>query len=507
LLFHKKQNSNVIRAAGRTFLPFWVVFWAGLLICCRCLANDALPDGVQKVMHEQGIDEQEFGLMVMPVDGGKVRLSRYADRPMSPASTLKVVTTMAALETLGPNFRWKTAILSAGELDGAVLHGPIYLRGGGEPNLSWDKLEMMLRQLRALGIRQIDGDLILDRSFFKPDRFDVGLPPFDSTPAQYYNVIPDALLVHSNLLDLRLASGSDAVAVNFMPPLDGVVVTSKLTLVDQACEAWDEEWPLPEVRNETDGSVQVILHGEFPRQCVNKTASNILDRDQYIGRLVRSLWRELGGSWTGAVRDGATPPNAKLLVEHVSESLSDIVKIVNKRSDNAMARTIYLTLGTQNAVTMDALSLPAAQAAVKQWLGHHHIQDDGMVLENGSGLSRIERISPKQLAEVLHVAAHSAWSSEFAASLPIAGVDGTMRKRLGKEIAPGDARLKGGTLNNTVAIAGYVRDSRGRNWIVVGMINRPDAEPGRKVLDALVDWVAHAPLPKAMRSRRTKQTG
>jgi D-alanyl-D-alanine carboxypeptidase/D-alanyl-D-alanine-endopeptidase (penicillin-binding protein 4) len=489
-------------------MKVFFLFLAGVTISCSCVAKDVanqvLPDSVKKVMHEQGIDEQELGVVVVPLDGRKARLSRYADRPMSPASTLKVLTTTVALETLGPDFHWKTAILRTGDLDGDVLRGPIFLRGGGEPNLSWDKLAMMLRQLRAQGIRQIDGDLILDRNYFNPSRFDVGVPPFDSTPAQYYNVIPDALLVHSNLLDLRLASTSDTVAVNFLPPLDGVVVTSKLTVVDQACEGWDEEWPLPEVQNNADGSLQVTLHGEFPRQCINKTQSNILDRNQYIGRLVRSLWRELGGSWSGAVMDGVTPPDAKLLVEHVSESLSDIVKIVNKRSDNAMARTIYLTLGAQNSGAPDAPSLPAAQATVRQWLSRHHIDDNGMVLENGSGLSRIERISPRQLAAVLAVAAHSNWSPEFAASLPIVGVDGTMRKRLGAGVVPGQARIKSGTLNNTVAVAGYVRDSRHRNWIVVGIINRPDAEQGRAVLDALVNWVANPPVKIARRGEHVQ---
>jgi len=494
--FHAGCKNNVKRAAIKTFLPLL----AGVMINCGALAQGELPDSVKLVMHDQGISEQEFGVLVMQLkdgEGGKVRLSRHADRPMSPASTMKVLTTTVGLETLGPDFRWKTAILSTGARDGEVLRGQIFLRGGGEPNLSWDKLDMMLRELRAQGIREIDGDLVLDRSYFKPARFDLGVPPFDETPAQSYNVIPDALLVSSNLLDLRLASSAEAVAVNFMPPLDGVVVASKLNVVDQACAEWDEEWPLPDVENEADGSIKVTLHGEFPRQCINRTASNILDRNQYIARLVRGLWRELGGSWSGTVQDGVTPVNATLLVEHVSEPLSDIVKIVNKRSDNAMARTIYLTLGAQQAATADALSLPAAQASVRQWLGAHHINDDGIVLENGSGLSRIERISPRQLAEVLQAAAAGKWSAEFSASLPIVGVDGTMKKRAGKGMTPGAARIKSGTLNNTRAVAGYVNDTHGRKWIVVGMINRPDATPGRAVLDALIDWVANSPVKSA----------
>jgi D-alanyl-D-alanine carboxypeptidase/D-alanyl-D-alanine-endopeptidase (penicillin-binding protein 4) len=409
---------------------------------------------------------------------------------MQPASTLKVLTTSASLDLLGPDFHWRTALLAApGARRGDTLHGPLYLRGGGAPDLDWRQLDAMLAELRAQGVRRLDGDLVLDRGYFSPQRFDLGVPPFDSTPGQAYNVIPNALTIHNNLLDLHLVSDASHVKVTLMTPLDGVEVVSQLTLSDQPCADWDEEWPLPQVQAAARGRLRVILRGDFPRHCSNHTATNVIDPDQYTARLLRALWQARGGSWHGAVRGGATPAEALTLVQRDSAPLAEIVRTVNKRSDNVMARLLYLSMGHAAGGTP---TLAAADGAVRGWLRRHAIDDSGLVLENGSGLSRLERTSPDQLAAVLRAAARSPWSAELAASLPIAGVDGARRPLL-QALLPGSARIKGGTLNNTVSAAGYVRDLNGCRWVVAAMINRPQAEAGRGVLDALIAWIAQQP--------------
>ena len=473
---------------------------------------EPLPASVRQVMQATGIEDQHLALVVLPAEGGPARYSHRADVPMSPASTLKVLTTVSALDTLGPDYHWHTALLSDGARKGDRLRGDLYLRGDGEPDLQPEHLLAMLRELRASGVRRLDGDLVLDRSYFQPLRFDQGVPPFDSTPAQYYNVIPDALVVHSNMIDLQLSSTADSVRVSSLTPLNGVEVASKLTLVDTPCAEWDEEWPAPDVETAPNGRLRVVLHGEYPRNCDNHTAVNAIDRDQYLLRLMRSQWQAMGGVWHGQVRTGAAPAGAKLVAEHRSAALSEIIHTVNKRSDNLMARLLYLTMGheaaakaaagpaAEGAAPAAALAAPATgtladgQGAVRRWLAQHGINDQGLILENGSGLSRIERISPEQMAGVLGAAARSTWSPEFLASLPLYGFDGSKRPAL-KVLTPGSGRIKGGTLSNTVSAAGYVRDTSGRNWIVVATINRPEAEPGRAVLDAMIIWVAQHPLP------------
>ena len=289
----------------------WTVILC-LLLANVCLANERLPDEIQRSLRTQGIDQQEIGLVVMSERDGRIRLSHLPERAMSPASTLKTLTTIVALDTLGPAFHWKTAMLTEQQPVDGVLTGDLYLRGGAEPNLGWEKLGMMLRDLYAQGIHQINGNLIIDRSLFNPSRYDLNVAPFDSTPTQYYNVIPDAMLVNSNLIDLQLNSDNTNVAVQFLPPLDGVQIHSQLQLADENCAQWDEEWPVPTVTNAA-GNPSVTLHGSFPRQCRNQTSTNILDRNLYIERLIRSLWREIGGQWNGTVRDGITPPGTQIV--------------------------------------------------------------------------------------------------------------------------------------------------------------------------------------------------
>ena len=233
------------------------------------------------------------------------------------------------------------------------------------------------------------------------------------------------------------------------------------------------------------------MEGVFPRNCKADTQLNLLDRNDYIGRFTSAYWQEIGGTWKGNVKDGTLPLNANALVTHRSEPLANIVRLINKPSDNAMTRAVFMTLGEQRPVEARAGSSTQAGAlAIRSWFARQGISDAGLVLDNGSGLSRIERISATQMASLLKVGASSPWYVEFASSLPIVGIDGTMRKRLKNAVGLGRARIKTGSLRDTAAIAGYVRDSHDQDWIVVAFINADDAKRSRPVLDALIEWVA-----------------
>jgi D-alanyl-D-alanine carboxypeptidase/D-alanyl-D-alanine-endopeptidase (penicillin-binding protein 4) len=162
-----------------------------------------------------------------------------------------------------------------------------------------------------------------------------------------------------------------------------------------------------------------------------------------------------------------------------------------KRSDNALTRLTFLRLGVPLAERDPSLTSQQAGArAVQEWLHDQRIDSRGAVLDNGSGLSRSERLSPQQLGLILRAAQAGPWAPEFTSTLPIAGVDGTMRNRLKDSPAAGRARIKTGTLANAAAVAGYVPDRSGRLWVVVGIVNHDNAAEARPALDALIDWVA-----------------
>ena len=459
-----------------------------------------LPEAVTRLLAAGNMPEDSISAIV--IRGDKTLLSHLAERPMKPASTMKLVTTLVGLEQLGPVFKGRTELRSTGVIERGVLKGDLVLRGGADADFSGDVLEHMLKTLRNQGIRKIAGNLVFDRQLFNPGRMDVGVAPFDEAPEAYYNVIPDALMVNKNMLQINMRSDGKQLKLVMEPALEGVAVDSDMTLIDGACAKWEDGWKKPEVLRGRKGKLTVMLHGTYPKNCARGNSINLVDRQEYLSRLLRASWKKLGGSISGETVDGGTPPESIILAEHVSRALPEVVRDINKPSDNTLARTVFLSLGSLEtdpvlgshpiAGASVENTLVRSDLVVRAWMQAHGINDAGLIMENGSGLSRLERISPLQLASLLQAGQRSSWAPEFQASMPIVAVDGTMRRRLKDSPAAGHARMKTGTLHDVVAVAGYVNDANGQQCVVVAMINNDlvgDGK-GRAVLDALVDWVA-----------------
>ncbi|MGO4475997.1 D-alanyl-D-alanine carboxypeptidase/D-alanyl-D-alanine-endopeptidase [Massilia sp. 2TAF26] len=462
-------------------------------------AHAQLPEPVAQVLRSTGIAEDAVSVLVLRDD--QTVLSHLADRPMQPASTMKLVSTLVGLETLGPVFRGRTELRTTGALRGDTLKGDLVLRGGADVDLSGEALENMLRSLRYQGIRKIEGKLVVDRQLFNPARTDLGAPPFDESPEAYYNVIPDAAMINKNMLQLDMRSTGSRLKLQMQPELQGVSIGHDMKLIDANCKQWDDGWKLPEVVPQKNGGIKVMLHGTFPKNCEQSYSINVVDRQDYVERLFRATWKRLGGTISGTAVEGATPPDSRLLAAHVSRTLPEIVRDTNKPSDNLLARLIFLSLGSLEADPVlgshpqagaAETTFSRSDAAVRNWMRAHGIDDKGLVLENGSGLSRTERITPAQMGGLLKAGLRSPWAPEFQSSMPIVAVDGTMRRRLHDSPAAGRARLKTGTLSNVVSLAGYVPDATGKPLVVVAMVNSSLASNGRgrAVVDTLVDWAS-----------------
>ena len=451
-----------------------------------------VPPAALERLRAAGLPDDALAFTVQRVTDATVIAEHGAQRPMQPASTLKILTSLVALETLGPAFQGRSALLAAGELRGGVLHGDLVLRGEADVDLDAAALERMLQVARLRGVREVRGDVLLDRSHFSPARTDLGLAPFDEAPEFRYNFIPDALSLNMSLVHLEMASDARSVRVAMSPALEGVGVTASFTLVDRDCSDWEDGWIIPEVVEGSRGRVQLRLRGEFPRDCAASTDVHVLERDLFAERLVRATWKRLGGTLRGLVREGAAPAHAKVLARHRSRPLSELLDDIDKHSDNPVTRVVYLAIGAASEPASDLPTSKRAELAVRAWLAAKGIDDDGLVLENGSGLSRAERIKPAQLAAVVRAGLASEWAPEFLASLPIAAVDGGLQSRLRGGAAARRARLKTGTLRNASALAGVVKDTRGESYILVAMVNDDAAskDVARPVLDALVEWVA-----------------
>lgn len=440
----------------------------------------ALPAPVAQALKSAHIDARNVAVVVRSVDGGAPVISHNPAQAMNPASVMKLLTTYAALEILGPSFTWTTeALVEAAPVDG-VLAGNLTLRGSGDPKLGLEQFWLLLRELRWRGIRDIGGDLIIDRSAF-------ALPPhdaaaFDQEPLRPYNAGADALLV--NFKAIRFVIAPDparrSVRVWQESPDGRLRIDNRLRLADGDCGDW-RELLTPRV----DGFT-VQLTGSFAAACGEKALNlSPFATDVQIDGLFRSLWSELGGTLRGQVREGVAAAGAIVFVSHQSPALAEIVRDTNKFSNNVMARQILLGLASERPATP-----AAAERRVRQWLAGKNLPMPELVLENGSGLSRLERISADSLAALLANAWSSPVMAEFVASLPISGSDGTLKKRLNGSPASGRAHLKTGYLDNVRSLAGYVLDAHGKRWIVVALINDANARAGKPALDALVDGIA-----------------
>ena len=473
-------------------------------------AQAQLPESVSLLLRSANIPEDAMGAIVLR--GNTTVLSHGAERSMQPASTMKLVTTAVGLEQLGPIFRGRTELRTSADVINGVLKGDLILRGGADTDFNADVLAHMLQTLRNQGIVKIKGDLILDRQLFQPARPDIGAPPFDESAEFRYNVIPDALLLNTNLLDINISSTERQLSFLMQPALENVSITSDMKLIKGSCARWEDGWRPPEYRRDASGKLQVILHGTFPQNCSKATSINVLDRNDYADRLFRATWKRLGGTITGTVREApatglpptAEPVGTRMLADHVARALPEVLRDINKTSDNTLARTLFLSLGSLQSdgwlgsrpVAMAAPEDTASRArqVIQEWFQRHHIDTQGMLIDNGSGLSRTGRIAPAQMAGVLQAMQQSPWAPEFQSSLPIVALDGTMRKRLLNSPAAARARIKTGTLKNVVAIAGYVPDANNQLCVVVAMINSDlvGNGNGRAAVDALIEWVARS---------------
>lgn len=470
---------------------------AGALACgAPAAAQDRLPPAVLQALQQAGVPGDALAAVALPLDAGPwVRPWQHrAQVAVQPASTMKVVTAVVALDRLGPNHRGHTELRSAAELSGGTLHGDLVLQGGADPELGVPQLWALLLDLRQAGVAHIAGHLLVDRTRFRPARFDQGLPPFDEAPEFGYNVIPDALLLAGNLLPLSIQAAGDGVVADTVPALPGLEVASRMSLVTRECRQWGIGWKPARVTQQA-GRTRIELQGEFPRDCQQRVGLQLIDRQELTERLFRALWQQLGGSWAGQALEQAAPAGTRVLARRQSRPWGEVLRHLNKTSDNALTRLLFLELGVAAmASEPQTTTRELADRAVRQWLAEHGIDDAGLVLDNGSGLSRSERISPWQMASLLRVAHGGRHAAELIMSLPVAGVDGGLARRLQGSPAAGWARLKTGSLRNVAALAGYVNDAQGRTWAVAMMLNHDRAAAARPALDALVDHMArHGP--------------
>jgi D-alanyl-D-alanine carboxypeptidase/D-alanyl-D-alanine-endopeptidase (penicillin-binding protein 4) len=463
-----------------------------LLLCCAppLSARDRpfLPPEVERVLAERRIPATSLSVLVREVGRDEPLVSVNAAVPRNPASTMKVVTTYAALEMLGPAYAWQTRAYATGEVRDLLLDGNLVLEGGGDPFMTADRWWGFVNGLRQAGVDRIGGDVVIDNSYFAHQGDDRAA--FDNRPYRSYNVLPDALLVNFQTVNVSVipdsATGAARVRVNPWPA--NLSVDNSVRLERGPCRRGGGGVVV--AMPEGPSGNRLSLGGHYAAGCGPMSVTRAVMRaPDFAFGTFKTFWQQSGGILDGGMRLGVVPPGARLLYTHESLTLAEVIRLVNKFSSNVMARHLLLTLAVEKAGRPGTTA--AGGRVIGEFFAGRGVDVPGLVLENGSGLSRVERISAEGLANVLLDAWRSPYAAEFQASLPLSAVDGTLRRRFRSPEMEGRLRMKTGSLQDVSALAGYVNAASGRTYVAVIILNHPGAElgAGESVQAALVNWV------------------
>jgi D-alanyl-D-alanine carboxypeptidase/D-alanyl-D-alanine-endopeptidase (penicillin-binding protein 4) len=470
-----KAAVAALLAAGALLLPA-----AGL----RAAPQVDLSRDVERLIAAAGIRADQYGLMVRPLGAGTLHADHESDKPLNPASTMKLVTTHAAMELLGPDYRWTTDIYTTGRIEGDVLHGDLVIKGGGDPKLVIEDMTELIGKLRLAGLREIQGNLVIDDSLYaaRPER----LEAFDGDASQPYNVRPYAALM--NFKSTRFVVDPRTRQVELDPPLADVRIDNDVRVLGGRCRPGSTGFSIDDAVG-TESRPMIRIRGSQVRACGEQHFyAAALTHRQFIHGFFKAAWKNAGGVFNGSTRIEPGAAQGEPYYRWLSpRNMVDVVRDVNKFSNNVMARMLLLQIAAQGR--HDPATLDDARRAVAGWYASEGVPLESLVLENGSGLSRIERISARDLTSVLAHADKGTHAALFEDSLPQVGIDGTMRARLRRTPVAGNAFIKTGTLRDVRAIAGYVTAASGERYAVALLINGPMAEGARKAQDTVLRWV------------------
>lgn len=453
-------------------------------------AESQLPIRVQSALNTRNVPHETLSVAVVDVDSGDVILDWRADEPRNPASTMKLLTTLVALDVLGPAYRWKTEVFARGELDNGLLDGDLIIKGYGDPFLVTERVWQLLRNVRHAGVEKISGDLLIDDSWFDVGDHDPGA--FDKQPLRAYNVAPNALLMNFKVVRYWFEPNPEDgdVAVRLEPPLDNLRVDNRLGLANRSCRGFQRGITMT-INKAVD---EVTLSGRFPNGCkryaMDRTA---LTHNEFAYGLFSTLWKDsggyFGGDWRNVEIEDEIDDDILPLLTFDSLPLTEMIARVNKHSNNVMARQLLFTLSAE--VNGAPGTEDGGKTVIAKWLDEKDLSSATTAIDNGAGLSRETRMTATDMAAMLRFAWQQPYMPEYLASMSLSGLDGTLRRRFRNTELIGQAHLKTGSLDHVTAIAGYVQSKSGRRFAVAAMQNYDDIHrgPGEEVQEALLRWL------------------
>lgn len=465
---------------------------ASLLITAPIAPAAAAPQArLAELIRAHAPAQSHVGVSVVSLATGEAVFAHEADKLFTPASLQKLVTASAALSVLGSTRRFATRLMAEGVVEGGTLRGHLYLKGEGDPVLEAADLEAMAASLRAQGVKAIAGDVVADDGLFQPEGRGAAGWAWDDL-AWGYGAPVSALAVHRSTLDVTVAPGSrpgDLLRFALTPE------TAYVQLQNRGRTAKAGAAPSLAVAGGNAGMAdRWLLSGEWPVDGGQTTLSRSVESPAlFAGTVLKEALARKGVAVEGRVRQGRTHAQARSIAVHQSPMLADLVREMNKDSDNMIAETLLLHVGVR------AKGAPGTWekglGAVRGFLARQGWPDGRFRLEDGSGLSRYNALTPAQLTGLLaRMPADRLAYPALLISLPVAGVDGTLAERLADEATRGRVRAKTGTMSGVSGIAGYVTGARGETLAVAIMVNGfvGTAAQARALQDKLIDALAQA---------------
>lgn len=444
-----------------TFSLICVLFWATLSTAIA----QSLTEQIDSILKDPALDHGMQGVLVRSLRTNTTLYEHNADSLMIPASNFKLLVSATILEQLGPDFTYKTEVYTTGKLSKGVLDGDIIIKGGGDPILATADLTGLAKQIRSAGISQISGNVIADDSLFDDQRLGWGWG-WDNLP-HYYAAEISALNLNRNTVDLYVYPGKEAGAkaeIKLTPETDYLTVDSTATTGKPGSEKtiWVSR-ALGENVVKIGGSI-----AQDAKVTKREEAVTMEEPQVYAGCVFADELAKLGIKAVGSVRAGKLPTGAKLAATHASPPLSTIIPLLNKPSDNLIAEVLLKTLG---AVVKGKGSSDAGGEVEMEFFKKIGMDPSEVSIVDGSGLSRLNYVSARNLVTLLSYMQTSKNSKVYTDSLPIAGVDGTLAFRMKDTPAQGKVRAKTGYVGHVSSLSGYVTAKSGEPLVFSILMN------------------------------------
>lgn len=425
----------------------------------------ALPQEIETFLKNSTIPKSDVSIYIKETGAnGKELISHNVRTTRTPASVIKVLTTYAAAIQLGFDYRFPTRFYTTGKIRRGVLHGDLVVKGYGDPTLGTKDLKKIVSKIKAKGINKINGQIIIDRSYFR-----VGTKNssgFDKHVYSPYNAMPDAMMFNERVSTICVTPRMNSVSKKEAD--ESYQVINKLQRVNKPCKG-RYSWPGVRVDDKSSVVPNVLLQGKISKHCGTRNICKVVTKPYLTFYYsLKDALKKSGVHVKGNMRLKTVPQQARVLFTHYSKPLEQIIAKTNKKSNNLYARHLLLTLGAK--VYGAPATLNKGRKAIENVLKNRGALSAGKLkIDNGSGLSRTAKLSAKMLADMYDHAYHR-YGKRWMDTLAIAGVDGTIKKRFRNTVVKQRAWMKTGTLNRVKNIGGYVKSKSGKLYTVVILV-------------------------------------